>query len=348
MPIATISQLSGPKKAAILTILLGPEKAAEVLTHAGLQQSDIERLAFEIMRLEEVDEETRRALEQEYNQDEGDHPAYSGGTYFLERLLGRVYDTARAADIIKKVRPKRTSPPFSFLSNINAKQLSGLLSEEQPQAVAIILRHLSKKKAGELLSGLPENVRIEAVKRVVKTGEPSEDTIRRMETVLKRKTADLGTGEIRPKEEKVGGARALVEILNYTDLDVETAILESLSQTDPALGNEVRDSMFILEDLPKIERRMLQIALRELDTNDLAMSLKGSTEAVKTVVFENLSENATNALKEELDALGKVRKREVVAAQQKIVAAIREMISDGKISLRRDKDDLDTAEEMYG
>jgi flagellar motor switch protein FliG len=339
-------ELSGPQKVAILTVMLGPDKAAEILASAGLEQHKIERLAFEVARLGEIDKDVQLAVVQEFSEFRGLNRATAGGLRFAEEFLNLVVGPEMSAGIIRRVRPKHLSGPFSSLNEPGAKQLIEVLRDELPQVIAVVLRYLSRKRAGEVLSGLPEDTRTEVVMRLVTAGNPSTEALRRLETILKMKIADLGIREVEPEPGERDGARTLVEILNYTDIDVEQSIFEALTERDPALCEQVRNSMFVFEDLPKIEFRMLQIALRELDMGELAASLKGTSESIKSAVFNNLSENASETLKEEMDALGKMRRRDVMSAQQKIVTAIRGMISEGIISTRRDKEEAE--EEMLG
>ncbi len=130
-----------------------------------------------------------------------------------------------------------------------------------------------------------------------------------------------------------------METLNYADLSVETAVLEALAKRDPELGEQVRESMFIFEDLPRLDPRTLQMLLRQVEASDLALALKGASDEIKKVIFENLSENAAAGLKDDFESLGPVRRRDVYEAQQNVVMRVRELADEGKISIRQEEEE---------
>ena len=325
----------------MLTLLLGPEKAAEAIAQCELEEPEVEKLAAEVARLKGVDAEVRRAVREEFARLAAAGDAEVEGLAAAQELLSRALGVQKAEQILTRVRGRKSARPFAPLAPMDANRLLEVLRDEQPQAIAVVLRHLQRRKAGEVLSGLPEEVRMEVVMRVAKGGEPSGDALRQMESALTEKAAALGTDET--QEEKEGtaasGPRALVEILNQADLGVENAVLEALGERDPELGEQVRESMFVFDDLPRLDARALQIVLRQVEATDLAMALKGASDEIKKVVFENVSENAAQGLRDDLEALGPVRRRDVYAAQQKVVMQIRALADEGKIMIRQEEED---------
>ena len=342
---ATSQELSGLQKAAIVTVMLGPEQAAEAIVRCGLEEPEVERLAAEVARLKGVDEETRRAVLEEFAQLVAAGGEGMEGTAAAHELLRRALGAKKAEQAISRVRQRRRpGRPFVSLAQLETVQLVEVLREEQPQAIAVVLGYLPRRKAGDVLSGLPEEVRMQAVMRVAKRGDPSGEALRQMESALGRKAAGLGTEEKHGDENEASatsGPRALVEILNHADLSVENAVLEALAERDPELGEQVRESMFVFEDLPRLDPKALQTALRQVESSDLAMALKGASAELKKVVFENLSENAAAGLKEDLESLGPVRRRDVYAAQEKVVMAIRALADEGKIRIRQEEEEED-------
>jgi flagellar motor switch protein FliG len=331
--------MSGVRKAAVLLLMLGSKRAAEMISLCDLQSPEVERLAMEMASLREVDEQTRQAVAREFSQQVSRASAVGGGPRFAEEVLVHLLGQEAAADVIRRAARPRSRRPFASLVSLAARQLSDVLREEHPQVTAVVLRYLPRKQAGEVLSALPDDLRIEVVMRLVKGGEPCPETLQRMELALADKATAVAGWEAGEQAHSTAGPRALVEILNQADIAVENAVLESLAQRDPELGEQVRESMFIFDDLPRLDPRALQMVLREVDALDLAMALKGAAEPIRKVIFENLSENAAAGLREDLQSLGPVRRRDVYAAQQKIVMAVRARVSEGKISIRQEREE---------
>lgn len=334
--------MSGVRKAAVLTLMLGPEKAAEAIEKSDLEESQVERLAAEVARLDRVDEEMRRAVGREMEAAAAAEASEVAGVAAAEELLRRALGSEKAAEIIPWVRPRRSARPFASLMQVETSQLLQVLRDEQPAAIAVVLRHLPRKKAGEVLSGLSEETRMEVVTGLVRGGEPYAEALRQMESALVRKAAGLGRqeeGEQEREESARAGPRTLVEILTQSDLTVENAVLEALAGHDQELWEQVRESMFVFDDLPRLEGKAVQIALREVEASDLAMALKGVSEEIRKVVFENLSENAAAGLKEDLESLGPVPKRDVYAAREKVVTAVRTLAEDGRIRIRPEEEE---------
>ncbi len=337
----TSKDLSGLRKAAVLAVVLGPEKAAEAIARCELEEPEVERLAAEVARMKGVDEGLRRTVVQEFAKLSAGGEAVEG-LEAAHDLLRHTLGSKKADQVMSRVRQKRSARPFSSLAHLDATQLLEVLRDEGPQVLAVVLGHLPRKKAGQVLSGLPEEARIEVVMRLAKGGEPFAEALRKTEEVLVGRASGLGTDQ-KSDEEMEGattsGPRAVVETLNHADLSVETAVLEALVERDPELGEQVRESMFIFEDLPRLDPRTLQMVLRQVEASDLSLAMKGASDEIKKVVFENLSENAAAGLKEDLESLGPTRRRDVYEAQQKVVMRVRELADEGKISIRQEEEE---------
>jgi flagellar motor switch protein FliG len=338
MPSAVEKHMSGLAKAAVLATVLGPEKTADAIEKSGLEEVQVERLATEVARMESVDDEAVRLVVGEVQRASVDDQASAVGLVAAEELLKRALGAEKAAEIMPWVRPRRSAKLFASLAHADTLQLVRVLRDEQPLVIAVVLRHLPRRKAGEILSGLPEETRMGVVMRLVKPGgDPLRDALREMETALTRKMAVVRKGTAADEEEEdaaASGPRTLIEVLNNAELSVEKSVLGALGEQEPELAQRVRESMFIFDDLPRLESRALQTALRGVEASDLAMALKGSPDELKQVIYENLSENAAAGLKEDLESLGPVRRREVYAGQEKVVMAVRSLVEDGTIDLR--------------
>jgi flagellar motor switch protein FliG len=316
-------------------IVLGAKKAAELISRSGIPPADIERLAAEIAAVGEIGPDIRRAVVGEFARSLESRDGVLSGLAMAREMIASLLAPERAADVLSRLESRGSETPFLSLSALGSKQLTALLSDEQPQVTAVALRYLPRAKAAEVLAGLPEDARIDVVMRFVKSDDPLPDAVRTLGDALWRKAgAAGGWDEADAAKGAVTGARALVEVLNNADLVVENSVLEALAERDPELGEQVRQSMFVFEDLPRLDPRALQLVLRSAEMSDLTVALKGAAEEIRRVVFENLSENAAASLKEDLEAMGPVRRRDVLAAQQRIVTAVRALGEEGKISVR--------------
>jgi len=331
----TTVQLPGVKKAAILMVVLGAKKAADLVSRSGLSPGDIERLAAEIADIADVTPDIRGAVVAEFTRLLEGGEETVGGLAVARQTIALLLGPEKAADLLSRLESRGSETPFLSLAGLGSKQLTALLSDEQPQVMAVALRYLPRIKAAEVLAGLPEDARIDVVMRFVKSGDPLPEAVHMLGDALWRKAATAGGwNEAAANKGAVTGARALVEVLNNADLVVENSVLEALASRDPELGEQVRQSMFVFEDLPRLDPRALQLVLRSAEMADLTTALKGAPEEIRRVVFENLSENAAASLKEDLESMGPVRRRDVLAAQQKIVTAVRALGEEGKISVR--------------
>jgi flagellar motor switch protein FliG len=341
MPNGAPKEMTGLRKAATLMVMLGPQKAADVLSACRFPRAETERLAAEMAQVQRVDEATRIALGEQLKQIwTAGHSLGGGGLRFAEDVLSRAYGADAAADIVERVGPRGPAGLLSHLANLGTPQLLEALRGEQPQAIAILLRYLPRQKAGEILSGLSDDLRVEVVMRLVRAKEPSTEALKRIENSLREKAMTAAASDPGTTQSKTAGARALAEILNQADPGVETSLLEALTQRDEELGKQVRESMFVFEDLVHLEPRQLQIILREVESSDLSLALKGAPEEIKNAVTQNLSENAAAALKEDLEAMGPVRRRDIYAARQRILSVLRTLSDDGKINLRQDEEEM--------
>lgn len=329
-------QMSGVRKAAVLAALLGPEKTADLLSRSGVDRERIEAVAAEVAMLSRVDEQARKAVRSEFVRLAKAQGAGLAGRRAAAEILARTLGPEAADEVLRRLNARRPSPPFSSLAGLSPAQIVHALRGEQPRAIAVVLRHLPRALAGAVLSALAGDVRDDVVMCLARGDGPLHDALTEMEKALQRRvigpTDEAGSGA---ELAAAPGPRTLVEILSHADLSVENMVLEGLAQRDPELGEKVRESMFIFDDLPRLDPRALQLALREVDAADLALALKGAREEVRQAVFANLSENAAAGLREDLEGLGPVRRRDVYAAQQKIVLAVRALADAGKINIRQ-------------
>ncbi|WP_448535031.1 flagellar motor switch protein FliG [Pseudothermotoga sp.] len=323
-------QLTGKRKAAILLVMLGPEKAALVLKH--LDESDVEQLTIEIANLGKIaDEEKKQVLTEFQDISKAREMIAQGGIEYAKEVLQKAFGPEKAMKIIERLVSNLQVKPFDFLRQADPLQLVNFLQNEHPQTIAVILSYLEPQLAGKILSAFPEELQIEVIKRIALLERTSPDVIRDIEKNLERKLS----GFVMQTFSQVGGVDTAAEIMNSIDRTSERKIMEKLSYDSPELAEEIRRRMFVFEDIVKLDDRSVQIVLREVETRDLALALKGASEEVKQKIFKNISKRAAQLLQDELEYMGPVRLKDVEEAQQKIINVIRRLEEAGEIVIAR-------------
>jgi flagellar motor switch protein FliG len=323
-------QLTGKRKSAILLVMLGPEKAALVLKH--LDESDVEQLTIEIANLGKItDEEKKQVLTEFQDIARAREMIAQGGIEYAKEVLQKAFGPEKAMKIIERLVSNLQVKPFDFLRQADPLQLVNFLQNEHPQTIAVILSYLEPQLAGKILSAFPEELQIEVIKRIALLERTSPDVIRDIEKNLERKLS----GFVMQTFSQVGGVDTAAEIMNSIDRTSERKIMEKLSYDSPELAEEIRRRMFVFEDIVKLDDRSVQIVLREVETRDLALALKGASEEVKQKIFKNISKRAAQLLQDELEYMGPVRLKDVEEAQQKIINVIRRLEEAGEIVIAR-------------
>jgi flagellar motor switch protein FliG len=325
----------GIRKAAILLVQLGRDKAGSVLAH--MSETEVEAVSAEIARLESLDSDEAGAVLAEFRDlaVARAHIAQGGPAYALS-LLEQSLGEQRAGEIMDRLTAATVKMPFHFLRRADPRQLLSFISDEHPQVIALVLAHMSADSASLVLSGLSPERQADVAHRIAVMDRTSPAIIRRVEASLERKLSSV----LQPSElSAVGGIEPLVDIINRSDRATERLIMEWLEGRDAALAAELKSRMFMFDDIVLIDDRSMQQVLRQVEGADLALALKGVSEAVRGKVTANMSERAATNLLEEVELLGPVRLAQVEEAQQKIIQTIRTLEERGEIVVRRGNDD---------
>lgn len=333
---AGVTKLTGARKAAIFLISVGAELSAQIVKH--LSPVDVEKLTVEISRVSKIDKEIRAKVFSEFQERYlAEANIGEGGLDWIKEVLERALGPQRAAEIFHRLSSSMRPRPFEIARSADPAQLMSFIQNEHPQTVALILAYLDPGQAAVLLSSLPEEKRLDVVRRLALMDRTSPEVVREIEKILEKKLSSLVVQEYT----SVGGVQSVVDVLNRADRATEKSIIQSLELSDPELAEEIKKRMFVFEDIVLLDDLSLQRVLREVDYNrDLPMALKLSTEEVKQKIFRNMSSRAVENVKENMDYLGPVRLREVEEAQQKIVKIIRRLDEEGEIILRRQGEEI--------
>jgi len=323
-------ELSGLQKAAILLIVLGPEKSARIFKH--LKEDEIEELTLEIANTRSITPQVKEeVLDEFYQVCLAQQYIAEGGIGYAKELLEKALGEDRARDVIGKLTASLQVKPFEFVRKTDATQLLSFIQDEHPQTIALIMSYLSAGQAAAILSALPPERQPDVAKRIALMDRTSPDVIKEVEKVLESKLSSL----VNQDYTIIGGTDAVVEILNSVDRGTEKHIMESLEIEEPELVDEIRKKMFVFEDILLLDDRAIQRVLRDVENGDLSIALKGSNEQVQTAIFNNMSSRLAVMIKEDMDFMGPVRMKDVEEAQQKIVNVIRKLEDAGEIVISR-------------
>jgi flagellar motor switch protein FliG len=334
VPAVKPGTLPGRKKAAVLLVTLGPEKAAEVFKH--LHFDEIEALSLEMAKLQQIDPGVANYVVEELAATVQAYESLSqGGVEYAREVLERAIGKDRAAEIIGRLSSVIEKRPFEFLRRTPPEQIVAFLRNEAAQTVALVIANLHTTLSAQVLSTLPENDQAEIALRIARMGETSPDVVRQVEDVMRTKLASV----VQQEFSAAGGVKSLAEILNQADRPTERNVLDSLTETDAELAAEVRRLLFVFEDIIKLDDRSIQLVLREADQKDLALALRGVSDEVKERILQNMSERGAQMLLEEMEYQPPQRKRVIEEAQGRIVAIVRKLEEAGAVVLSRGDSD---------
>jgi flagellar motor switch protein FliG len=333
---ATLEELGGTRKAAVLMTALGADPAANVLQRMG--EDEIEALSIEMAGLQSVTASTTESIFTEVAELAGsghELGGASGGLEFARGVIERALGPERAAELLGRLSARTETPPFEFLQRVPPDRTAALLRSESPQTIALILASLRTTSAAQVLARLPERQQPDIALRIARMGETSAQVVEQVEEVIRHKLTAVAEREY----SAAGGTKTLAEILNHSDRTTERNVLEKLASEDQELAEEVRGMLFVFEDIVKLEERAVQQVLREADQKDLVLALRGAPDNVKEVVLTNMSERGAEMIKEEMEIQPPQRKRDIDAAQSRIVAVIRKLEEAGSIVIAGESED---------
>lgn len=330
-----MAEMDGFKKAAILMISLGTETSSQVMKH--LPADVIQKVSYEIANTDMVSpEEKDQVLNDFVNTAQARQYVLDGGIDYAKNVLKQALGPQKAKEVIDLLTQiQYRERPFNIARKADEQQLVNLLLDEHPQTIALILCYIQPDKAARVLSEFPKELQVDVAERIGTISSTSPKIIHRIEKVMESKFSTL----IENDSEKVGGVKALVDILNSASRSTEKSILGDLEKTQPTLAGEVKASLFTFEDIVTLDKMDVQKVLRDVANDVLALALKGSNDDIKNFIYENLSNRAVDNLKEELEFMGPTRLSAVEEAQQEIVGVIRKLDEAGEIYIGRGEED---------
>lgn len=334
-PELAIQTMTNTQKVAALLIALGPGTASEVLKNIA-NEDLLEQITLDIASLNKVSTEILNGLLEEFKLFfQAGSCVSTGGMDYAKDLLEKAYGDVQAKKILDRLVVLMESNPFQFFNEADPSQLATSFQNENPQLIALILAYLKPEHSAQVLNYLPPDVQAQVAMKIAEMETTNPEILAEIEKIVEGKFSSVVVQDF----SKAGGVESLANILNHAGRATERNVIELLEVQSPQLAEDVRELMFVFEDIINLEDKAIQRILREVDTKDLAMSLKGTKEDVKEKIFKNMSERAQTMLRDEMEYMGPVRAKEVQEIQTKIVGAIRILEASGEIIVVRENNE---------
>lgn len=329
-------KLTGRQKIAIVCMAIGSELAAKIT--AGLNPEEAEIVAFEVAQLHRVPAATVDAVLIEWLElTLGVDSLSTGGPEFAKDVLERTFGVIKAKGILDRIISQLAdSDRFGVLRRADPQQLGTTLRGEHPQTISLILAHLEAGHVAAILRELDPALGSDVMYRIAKMGKVFPEMVGLVELAMGTESSFAGPRRM----SSVGGPAAVAAILNLVPSTLEKEVLDLVAEKDPDLSVQIKNLMFVFEDLTSLDDKSLQRVLKEVDSKQLALALKGASPELKTKILQTMSQRAVAALNEEIEFLGPVKLRDVEAAQTDVVAKVRELEEGGEIVLGGGVDDV--------
>jgi flagellar motor switch protein FliG len=324
----------GLQDAAIFLMSIGEEEAAEVFKH--LSPKEVQKLGETIARTRAVSHERVDQVIQRFTNTASSQSLLVSDTdNYVRSVLKRALGDDKAALLIDRILQGGDVSGIESLKWMDPLSIAELLRNEHPQIVAAILVHLEAEQTAAVLKNFSERPRNEVMLRIATLEGIQPTALKDLNEVLYKVLA--GGDKIR--KASMGGVKTAAEIINMMGTQIESSVIEAIRDHDADLAQKIMDKMFIFEDLLKLEGRAIQLVLKEVATDQLVIALKGASNELRELVFNNMSTRAAEALREDLDARGPIRLSEVEAQQKDILKVVRRLSDEGQIMIGTGGDD---------
>jgi flagellar motor switch protein FliG len=327
--------MTGSRKAAIFLAALGEEAASLVLRQ--LTERDVEALSGELAGLESVEPEVAHGVLLEIAAAGEKTPAITGGSAYVRQILRRTFNEEQCQKIFERIpaMTQKTSASLEGLRSADPQLLATVLQDEHPQAIALILAQFESAQASAILAKLPRETASDVLSRVAQLKQFSPESAQAVSEVLQSKLPSQGD---RPRQ-TYAGLKSAADILNRMTAINSAPLLEVLDKDHPTVAIGIRNLMFTFEDLLTVPETSIREWLTAIDKKTLALALKGASEEVRNYILKGMSSRAGQMLKEDIEALGPVRGKEIAKAQEEAIVVARQLESEGRLVLRPDGDD---------
>ncbi|PID77932.1 MAG: flagellar motor switch protein FliG [Deltaproteobacteria bacterium] len=320
------------RKAAVFLLLMGEEFTTDLFLQ--MNDKEIRSAANAMADIDEITPEEMEEVLNDFVEAFGEETSlYIEGQSFLKKVLEKTEGSEKAVSLLKELEEERKGKPFDWSRKVNLATLTSYVKAEHPQTIAMILAHLPPEVSSDILTGIDDDRKGDIAFRLAQLGQVSEDVVRDVDEALKTEIKTSGGG----RGGKTGGVKVLVDILNGVDKSTEDIIMEIIEQEDSDMAQEIKDLMFVFEDLLNVDDRAMREILKKVEGQQLTLSLKTASEEMKEKILGNLSSRAAEMLLDDIESMGPVKLSDVEAAQQEIVGAAKELEAEGTITLGKGK-----------
>jgi flagellar motor switch protein FliG len=318
-------ELTNPEKAALTLLSLGRDVAAQVMQN--LNEAEVKAISRAFLNVSEVDRETQLGTSVDFlKMLRASHTMLVDGREFAKSVISTAFDQSKSEALLEYVNGTRKLPIGTIIGGVPEKLLYGFVSAEHPQTVAFLMTVMNPDQAASVLKLMQPEIQTDILIRISNLSNVKADIVDEVRDVLQSQLSGDGSAA-----EEIGGPKSAADILNFIDRTSEERIIAEIEETFPDLAETIRNLMFTFEDVKKIDDRGVQTVLKDVPREQLVLALKTASPELRDVVFRNVSQRAAEMIKEDLEALGPTKLKDVEKAQQSIVDIVRRLEEDGKI-----------------
>ncbi len=334
---AEVKALDTKQKAALVVVSLGADRASQIYKY--LNEEDIEDLTYEVAKLGKTNNNQVEATLDEFYKLCLTHKMMTdGGLDYARDVLEKAFGETTARSLLEKVSKTLQSRPFNFFMKGDPKALLSLLQNERAQVIALIMAYMEPEQAAQILEQLTDEKRIAVIEGMAHMDRVSPEAIAIVEEEMKRKFATIITSE---DNMSVGGIDFVADMMNNIDRSTERKVFDQLGKSNPDLAQDIRDKMFVFENILDMDDRSVQRFVRDLDTKDVVFALKNASEDMKATFFNNMSKRMADSVRGDMEVTSNVRLKDVEEAQQRIVNVIRHLEEQGEVIIKKGGEDDD-------
>ena len=316
------------EKAAILLLTVGEEAAANILKQLG--PKEVQRIGTSMATLSDVKRERVAAVFNAFIAEITNTTGFGiGADSYVRNMLTRALGAEKASGIIDRILLGGNTQGLDTLKWMDARAISDVIKQEHPQIQAIVIAYLEGDLSAEVLSYLPENMRLDVIVRVAKLDTVQPDALNELNNILERQFSGGSSAQKR----RIGGTKVAADIMTNLDGNIESELMGALGDIDGELAETIQDLMFVFANLLDVDDRGIQLLLREVSNEGLVIALKGADEELREKIYNNMSARAADLLRDDLEATGPTKLSDVEAAQREILTIARRMAADGEIIL---------------
>ena len=327
--------LTNVEKAAVVLMSLGKVQAAEVMKF--LTETEVKKLSRAFMSVQEVERELQSSIAQEFaNMLRAADTLVVDGREFARDVISSAFGSEAGDTLLEYITGSKKEPLSTLLGDIPQNIVDNFINSEHPQTIAFLLTKMPPELAADMLAKMNEEMQTDVLVRVSQLEHVKADVIDEVREVLRTQLRGVSMRE----EEELGGPKAAADILNFVDRNNEERILTEIEETFPDMAEEIRNLMFTVEDILKLDDRSVQTILKEVPRESLVLGLKTASDELRELLFRNISQRAAQMLKEDLENMGPTKLKDVEKAQQSIIDVIRKLEGEGKIQVSGGGEDV--------